>query len=275
MLNVANQPLRLSVIGLEMGITPVAEKIREIYHCHPQEISAHLAEIRGLAQAVGYEEPSPYSTSPPTPSFPLTPTRSSSAMFSSSSLSASARTTSTDRIPIVPTVPTHAQIAAVLNMQVPPNLAEMRFPSFQLENPPKRVDSFHPESAPISPMTEEPPPILQPLIVPESKPVHQLNRAATITIPPSIVVQPHTPNYSHHRRSVSVCESIPSIVPSNEGPQTTNNDNNSAKLSLYPSIDPVEQQKKRSESTASQLSEFERSQFRNAVILCDVYVNLI
>lgn len=259
----------MSVPGLETGITPVAEKIRELYQCHPHDLSAHVAEIRGLAQAVGYDIPSPTATSPPpTPSFPMTPNRVSSVNLSSGSFSASARTSSADRLSMIPAVPTHAQIAAVLNMQLPPKRVEMHLPSFKQEDSPRRIDSMNPESAPVSPMTEEPPPM--PLIVPGSRPVHQLNRAeASITVPRSIEVQPHSPDTdSNHRKSSSGSEpSVPLVPSSNEDSKAINK---TAKLSLYPKVEQVETKAKRSESTISQQSEFERSQFRNAVILCDV-----
>jgi hypothetical protein len=247
---------RSSFPGLEIGIPAVAEKITELHTCAPTDLSAHLAEIRGFAQAVGFDLPSPAISEPPTPTF--SPNRSSTnTVINLSQISPSLQMMPTDDS-IVSTQPfsSQSQIAHFLHKQLPV------VPALNYDDIPPRSDSLSPKSLQKTP---EDTPTPTPAVITDT--IHPILRSVASNVDLPQTTDEVLLETTSHRKSLSACEPI--TLP----PAAWDGSHRSSKQFeqiLEPKHAEPNPELQRSQSTNVQQEEFERRKFRNAVILCDV-----
>jgi hypothetical protein len=247
---------RSSFPGLEIGIPAIAEKIAELHTCAPADLSAHLAEIRGFAQAVGFDLPSPAITEPPTPTF--SPNRSSTAtVINLSQISPSLQVMPTDDS-IVSTQPysSQSQIAHFLHKQLPV------VPLHNHDEVPPRSDSLSPRS-----LARTPEDTLTKASASSAESIHPILRSVASNLDLPHATAGAQSAQASHRKSLSACETI--LLP----PAAWDGSHRSSKQFeqiLEPKHAEPDPDLQRSQSTHIQQEEFERRKFRNAVILCDV-----
>ena len=256
-----------------MGITPVAEKIQEIYQCSPENMSEHLAEIRGLAHATGAEYPSPTSSSP------VSRIQSIGKRLSGFSLPPEASSPQD-----VPKDPEHRPAAPPTPVRTPELLpvdcayAVQSSPSNQKAEPakhipiiiPPRIDSMPVREIPLSPSSQSQGQLSPASVDAPSLPPQPLVRSFTTSVLPAT-----SSDHSFHdsqkplpHRPASEGESMQ--LPPPAWCEETASLNPTEKLSLLPTIEPEAVKLSRSTSTMSQKSAFERRLFQNSAILCDL-----
>lgn len=243
-----------------MCITPVAEKIQAIYEGDIENLSEHLAEIRGLATATGAEYPSPTSGSP------ISRVESIAKRMSGFSLPSGASSPDIrkdpERRPAAP--PTPIRTPEMLAMD---SLKALQYsPGFQDAaaklNPillPLRIDSLQPK-------VDQAPTHSHPHL--QSLPPASLRRAVTTSHLPSGPADQELKEESLPKRPASDVELI--RLPPPAWDEETASLNKTQPLSLMPTIQPEAIKLTRSTSTISQKAAFDRRLFQNSAILCDL-----
>jgi hypothetical protein len=140
-----------------MGVIPIAEKIMDGYKFHASDLNGHLAEIRGLAQAIVGELPSPTSSTPATPTPSATPRRLSILNLGPSAGTSppDLRKGFADLTPVSTNPQSQGTIPpGLIKINSRPSSQHLHIVNFSW---PKGTSHTEPSSAPISPLTEMPP----------------------------------------------------------------------------------------------------------------------
>jgi hypothetical protein len=266
-----------------MGITPVAEKIQEIYHCSPDNLSEHLTEIRGLAHATGAEFPSPTSSSPVSRIQSIGKRLSGLTLPSETSSPQDIRK-DPERHPAAPPTPVRTpEMFPMDSVHAVQHSPSSQKPGSAKHIPiviPPRIDSMPVKEIRHSPTTQsrgEHSPIDQfnaqlssPVEAPSPATPAAIKRAFTTSyLPtPSPNASPRELHKLLPQRPSSESETIQ--LPPSAWCEETASLNPTEKLSLLPAIAPEAVKISRSTSTTSQKSAFEKRLFQNSAILCDL-----